>query len=83
MVDSMHRIRTISTEILSSKMSEAAAVAAEDTLAKKDIMSLLVRARSAEKGQGTYRMSDEAMISQVVCRYLDTMSSRRTQASIS
>lgn len=69
LVDSMHRIRAVSREMLASKMADAATISAEDTHAKKDIMSLLVRARSAEKDQGAYKMSDEAMMNQVVCHF--------------
>lgn len=38
--------------------------------AKRDIMSLLVRARIADKGEG-YQMSDRAMMDQVVSQQVD------------
>ena len=63
----MHEIRRISREILAEKMkmSDAETTASSDTDAKRDIMSLLVRARRAEKG--TYALSDEALVNQMVC----------------
>jgi hypothetical protein len=63
----MHRIKKISAQILAQKMREASEVASSDDVAKRDIMSLLVRARMNEKGDG-YQMSDAAMIEQVVRR---------------
>jgi hypothetical protein len=46
------------------------AVAVSDMNAKRDIMSLLVRARKADldKDKGVYAMSDRAMMDQVVSR---------------
>lgn len=75
LVDSMYRIKNISAEILAEKMRESAAVAATDDLAKRDIMSILVRARMSEKGGG-YQMSDQAMMQQVVSTFHITVSSR-------
>lgn len=65
MVDAMHRIKGISAEILADRMREASSVAITDDIVKKDIMTLLIRARMSEKGGG-YQMSDEAMMQQVV-----------------
>ncbi|EGO03799.1 hypothetical protein SERLA73DRAFT_69628 [Serpula lacrymans var. lacrymans S7.3] len=64
LMDSMHRIKTISRQMLAEKTADLA-VAASDTEAKRDIMSLLVRARTADKGEG-YQMSDTAMMDQVL-----------------
>jgi hypothetical protein len=65
LVDSMYRIRKFSEQLLKDKMREASTVYSSDDVAKKDIMSLLVRARMNEKGDG-YQMSDDAMVQQVV-----------------
>jgi hypothetical protein len=53
--------------MLREKMSDPS-VAVSDMDAKRDIMSLLVRARKADldKGKGIYAMSDQAMMDQVV-----------------
>lgn len=69
-IDSVYRIRKISAQILNEKISESELVSLEDTAAKKDIMSLLVRAREVEnaadeKGAG-YTLSDEALVDQVL-----------------
>lgn len=69
----MYRIKKISREMLTKKMEDVATISAEDTSAKKDIMSLLVRARFDEKDQGAYKMSDDAMVDQVV-RYFPSSS---------
>ena len=69
----MHEIRRISREILAEKMSDAETTASSDTDAKRDIMSLLVRARRAEKG--AYALSDEALVNQMV-RWLFCLSVR-------
>lgn len=63
--DSMYRIKQVSSKMLEEKVADAA-ISASDTVAKRDIMSLLVRARIADKGDG-YQMSDRAMMDQVVC----------------
>lgn len=67
MLDSMHKIKHISALILKEKTSDTA-VTVSDTEAKRDIMSLLVRARKAdlEKDDTVYTMSDKAMMDQVV-----------------
>jgi hypothetical protein len=62
----MHRIKPVSRKVLAEEIWEPATVSVEDTHAK-DIMSLLVKARSTEKYQGAYKMSDETMMNQVVC----------------
>lgn len=61
--------------ILHEKMADPS-VAVSDTYAKRDIMSLLVRARYAdlEKDKGVYTMSDKAMMDQVVGAIPPTMS---------
>lgn len=66
MLDSMHTIKKISAQMLQEKIQDSA-VAISDMEAKKDIMSLLVRARKgdAEKG-GDEAISDKAMMDQVV-----------------
>ncbi|KAF8070435.1 cytochrome P450 [Lyophyllum atratum] len=67
MLESMHRIKQISAVILADKMRDSAVVMS-DTEAKRDVMSLLVRARKAdiEKDRGAYAMSDKDMIEQVL-----------------
>lgn len=70
LIDSTHRIRDISKRILDQKMKETSesGITADDTHTKKDIMSILVRARQADlhKDQTAYAMSDTAMIDQVL-----------------
>ncbi|KAJ3775477.1 cytochrome P450 [Lentinula raphanica] len=77
LLDAMHRIKAVSASILREKMKEAEYLENnEDTAAKKDIMSLLVRARRADqkaKGPGggvsgfaPYAMSDTEMMDQVL-----------------
>ncbi|THU80948.1 cytochrome P450 [Dendrothele bispora CBS 962.96] len=82
MIDCMHRIKAVSAGILAQKLKEAEGVDSYDTTAKKDIMSLLVRARKAEEesrekekvtlgtgvvaGPEPYRMSNEEMMDQVL-----------------
>ena len=70
MVDSMHRIKQVSAQILDEKIADAAALAGDSTLAsKKDVMSLLVQSRTHEKAStgGTKMvMSDSMMMEQVV-----------------
>jgi hypothetical protein len=60
----MHRIKKVSAQMLEEKIADAT-VTVSDTATKRDIMSILVRARIADKGGG-YRMSDRAMMDQVV-----------------
>lgn len=57
----------MSASMLRDKMNDSS-VAVSDTHAKRDIMSLLVRARKADldKDKGVYAMSDQAMMDQVV-----------------
>ncbi|PBK99680.1 cytochrome P450 [Armillaria gallica] len=70
LIDAMHRIRDISKRILDQKMKETSesGITADDTHTKKDIMSILVRARRADlhKDRTAYAMSDTAMIDQVL-----------------
>ncbi|KAG6831946.1 hypothetical protein H0H92_006547 [Tricholoma furcatifolium] len=67
LVDSMYRIKRVSASILREKMEDSA-VTVSDTEAKRDIMSLLVRARKAdmENDKNVYAMSDRAMMDQVL-----------------
>jgi len=60
----MHEIRRLSRIILAEKLSDAEITASNDTDAKRDIMSLLVRARRAE--QSTDPLNDEALVDRVV-----------------
>ncbi|KZP30086.1 cytochrome P450 [Athelia psychrophila] len=64
LVHSMHTIKTISAQMLAEKMADSA-VTMDDTLAKRDIMSLLVRARKTDKDDG-YQMTDQDMMDQVL-----------------
>ncbi|KAK0467030.1 cytochrome P450 [Desarmillaria tabescens] len=68
LLDSMHRIRKISRQILSEKVKdlEESGISANDMHAKKDIMSLLMRARASETGQRGYAMNDNIMVDQVL-----------------
>ncbi|KAK7468924.1 hypothetical protein VKT23_003420 [Stygiomarasmius scandens] len=82
LIDCMHRIKTVSAQILANKLEETEGLNSYDTTAKKDIMSLLVRARKAEEesrekersklgmgapaGPEPYRMSDKEMMDQVL-----------------
>jgi len=67
MLDSMTIIRRVSSRMLVEKMEDSA-VALSDTETKRDIMSLLVRARKSdlEKDGVGYAMSDAAMMDQVL-----------------
>ncbi|KAF8707323.1 hypothetical protein AX14_013617 [Amanita brunnescens Koide BX004] len=66
LVESMYTIKKISTELLREKMNDSITVSDMD--AKRDIMSILVRARKAglEKDKTAYTMSDKAMVEQVL-----------------
>lgn len=66
LIDAMHVIRKISEQMLEEKMADAHIVV-EAKEPKKDIMSLLVRARIGDKEGSGYLMSDQAMMDQVVC----------------
>lgn len=65
----MYRIRKLSVQMLKDKMNDSH-LFENDTGAKRDIMSILVRARKVELdgGKGDYAMSDRAMMDQVVRR---------------
>jgi len=69
LIDSMYRIRKLSQQMLAEKLQDSN-ILLNDSDAKKDIMSILVRARKAELdgGKGGYAMSDRAMMDQVVSR---------------
>ncbi|EKM75454.1 hypothetical protein AGABI1DRAFT_132240 [Agaricus bisporus var. burnettii JB137-S8] len=65
LVGSMYKIRRLSKQLLQDKLQEAAHVS--DIDAKRDIMSILVRAQKAEKeGRDGYKMTDQAMMDQVL-----------------
>ncbi|PPQ84713.1 hypothetical protein CVT24_002674 [Panaeolus cyanescens] len=66
-VDAMYRIRKLSKAMLEEKMKDAD-LPLTDMEAKRDIMSILVRARRAEQegGKDGYAMSDRAMMDQVL-----------------
>ncbi|KAJ7248354.1 cytochrome P450, partial [Mycena rebaudengoi] len=66
LVDSMHRIRKISREILRAKTADLS-VPPDDVSTKQDIMSLMVRAHKAELDANPVAevMSDMAMVDQV------------------
>ncbi|KAI5891748.1 cytochrome P450 [Schizophyllum commune H4-8] len=70
LIESTYKIRRIAEEILQERMREAAAVVASDSekAARRDLMSILVRARQAdlEKDDTLYAMSDQAMVDQVL-----------------
>ncbi|KAJ6542567.1 cytochrome P450 [Mycena capillaripes] len=67
LVDSMYRIRNISADMLRAKTKDLS-VAPDDMSTKKDIMSLLVRARKADLDADPTAdaMSDTAMVDQVL-----------------
>ncbi|PPQ78897.1 hypothetical protein CVT25_002385 [Psilocybe cyanescens] len=66
-LEAMHRIRAVSSQMLDDKMRDSA-VPISDSETKRDIMSLLVRARKADMDSkaGGYAMSDKAMMDQVL-----------------
>ncbi|KAH9482683.1 Cytochrome P450 monooxygenase 205 [Psilocybe cubensis] len=67
LVDAMHRIRKLSAQMLQEKMKDSILIDT-DISAKRDIMSILVRARKVEMdgGKGDFAMSDRAMMDQVL-----------------
>ncbi|KAL1746407.1 cytochrome P450 [Schizophyllum fasciatum] len=65
LVESMHRIKRVSAGLLRAKV-RAARAAPDDFETKRDIMSILVRARMADEGRGGYAMSDGDMMDQVL-----------------
>jgi len=66
LVDSMHRIKAVSRAILDERMREAQVVGLTDVEAKRDIMSLLVRARMSDKDETAFKMNDDQMMDQVL-----------------
>jgi hypothetical protein len=81
LLTSMHTIKTVSQSLLNEKLKDAALVASSDDMnSKKDIMSLLVKARKAEDdaqesekkafaevpAAPAYRMTDRMLMDQVV-----------------
>ncbi len=65
-MDCMRRIKAVSAKLLVQKISDASTVS--DIESKKDIMSILLRARMSggEKDNDGYMLSDQAMMSQVL-----------------
>ncbi|KAF8587077.1 cytochrome P450, partial [Ramaria rubella] len=63
LLSAMHRIKTVSGEILREKLAEADSL--RDSESKRDIMSLLVRARMNEKEE-SYKMSDRDLMEQIL-----------------
>ena len=68
LIASTYEIRRISREILAEKISDAEMTVNDDTDAKRDIMSILVHARRAEKG--TYALTDDELVEQMVRSFL-------------
>ncbi|TFK57630.1 cytochrome P450 [Heliocybe sulcata] len=69
MLTCVRQIRSICAQLLARKIQETAGVGAVDTASKKDIMSLLLRARASgdsAKDTGGYRMEDHALIEQML-----------------
>ncbi|KAF8330529.1 cytochrome P450 [Amanita rubescens] len=66
LVQSIYTMRKASTEMLREKMDDS--ITASDTEAKRDIMSILIRARKAEleEDKMAYTMSDKAVLDQVL-----------------
>lgn len=62
----MHRIKAVCREVLAAKVADEATVPADDTHSKTDIMSLLLRARFAEKDPTIYKIDDAGMLNQMV-----------------
>lgn len=65
LVDSAHKIRTIARDILRERVGEMVHGGVADGASKRDVMSLLVRARTGEAKDG-YTLSDEALVEQVL-----------------
>ncbi|KAF9029929.1 cytochrome P450 [Hymenopellis radicata] len=65
-VDRVHRIKDVSAKLLAEKLHDASTVSDIDS--KKDVMSILVRARMSGGGKDSdgYVMSDQAMMDQVL-----------------
>lgn len=63
----MYKIRQLSKSMLEDKLRESAYISDMD--AKRDIMSILVRAKKGEQegNMASYTMNDQAMMDQVVC----------------
>jgi len=60
--------------MITQKLSDAEMTADNDTHAKRDVMSILVRARRT--GEAAYALSDEALVDQVVRLLLPFVSSQ-------
>ena len=67
-LDTMRRIREVSAKILQKKIADTAAVTPSDSTLpnKKDVMSLLVQARTREPTDSGFTLTDDMMIEQVV-----------------
>jgi len=66
LIDAMHTIKRVSRDVLDERMREALVVGVTDVEAKRDIMSLLVRARMSDKDETAYKMNDDQMMDQVL-----------------
>ncbi|KAG6837833.1 hypothetical protein H0H93_016201 [Arthromyces matolae] len=76
---SMHRIKNISAQILKERMRDAVG-AVSDMQAKRDVMSLLVRARQTpSEDKELYTMSDQSMMEQVTLWLLANDKESQTQ----
>jgi cytochrome P450 len=64
LIGAMYRIKKIAAKMLQDKLMDSAD-SADDLTAKRDIISLLIRARMSDKS-GAYHMSDAAMVDQVL-----------------
>ncbi|KZV63093.1 cytochrome P450 [Peniophora sp. CONT] len=65
LVETTHEMRELSRGILREKLMESEGEIKGDRESKKDIMSLLVRARQGSASDG-YQLSDEALVDQVL-----------------
>jgi hypothetical protein len=73
-VDCMHRIKQVCLNILAEKIQEEH-VTTPDIEPKKDLMSLLMRARQSETkqqdspGVASYQMNDDNIVQQMACSF--------------
>ncbi|KAJ7779217.1 cytochrome P450 [Mycena metata] len=65
LLDGLYRIRAISRELLRAKTADLS-VSPDDMTTKKDIMSLLVKAKKTAMDAGEDSMSDQAMLDQML-----------------
>ncbi|KAH7921538.1 cytochrome P450 [Leucogyrophana mollusca] len=64
-IDAVRRIKAIAQDILAERIAELDAADSTPAPKRRDIMSLLLQARSAEKGEG-YQISDTDMVEHVL-----------------